>query len=156
LLVNANGDSDEVRFSALAFMCLADDAPLAGSQPSPGMPTSLPQDQVLINSLSLYSSFLALKAQHAARGYDQVTISVLRSDHIAGIQPCEPKPTTIPESPLVRNFCPEYDFLLHLGSDEARKADTENAISADEQVCRSKTRRRGLNGISMGSNVRPR
>ena len=58
----ANGD--EVLFSALAFRCLADDD-LAGSQLrllSPGTPTSLPQDQVLINSLSLYSSFLALQA----------------------------------------------------------------------------------------------
>ena len=44
----ANGD--EARFAALAFRCLADDD-LASSQLSPGTPASLPQDQVLINSL---------------------------------------------------------------------------------------------------------
>jgi hypothetical protein len=57
----------------LAFKCLAEDN-LVGSQPSPGTPTSLPQDQVKINKLLLYSSFLVLQAQHAARGYDKVTI----------------------------------------------------------------------------------
>ncbi len=69
----ANGD--EARFSALASRCLADDD-LAGSQVSPGTPVSLPQDQVLINSLSLYSSFLALhwQAQHAVSVYDKVII----------------------------------------------------------------------------------
>ncbi len=60
-------NGDEVLFSALAFKCLADDD-LAGSQLCPGTPTSLPQDQVLINSLSLHSSFLVSQAQHAARG----------------------------------------------------------------------------------------
>ncbi len=44
----ANGD--EVRFSVLAFKCLADDD-LAVSQLGPGTPTSLPQVQVLINVL---------------------------------------------------------------------------------------------------------
>ena len=75
----ANGD--EARLSALAFKCLADDD-LAGSQLYPGTPTSPPQDQVLINSLSLHSSFLALQAQHAARGYAKVTIQVLRESQI--------------------------------------------------------------------------
>jgi hypothetical protein len=55
---------------------------LAGSQLCSGTPTSLPQDQVLINSLSLHSSFLAPQAQHAARGYDKVTIPVLRESQI--------------------------------------------------------------------------
>ena len=70
-----------MRFSALAFKCLADDD-LTGSQLCPGTPTSLPQDQVLINSLSPHSSFLAPQAQHAARGYDKVTIPVLRESQI--------------------------------------------------------------------------
>jgi hypothetical protein len=70
-----------VLLSALAFKRLADDD-LAGSQLSSGTPTSLPQDQVLINSLSHYSSFLVLQAQHAARGYCKVTISVLRESQI--------------------------------------------------------------------------
>jgi hypothetical protein len=46
------------------------------------MPTSLPQDQVLINLLLLYSSFLALQAQYAASGYDKVPIQVLRESQI--------------------------------------------------------------------------
>jgi hypothetical protein len=71
----ANGD--EARFAALAFRCLADDD-LASSQLSPGTPASLPQDQVLINSLSPYPSFLALQAQYAASGYDTIIISGLR------------------------------------------------------------------------------
>jgi hypothetical protein len=79
--INQPANGDEVRFSALAFKCLADDD-LAGSQLCPGTPTSLPQDQVLINSLSLHSSFLAPQAQHAARGYDKVTIPVLRESQI--------------------------------------------------------------------------
>jgi hypothetical protein len=70
-----------VRFSALAFKCLADDN-LEGSQLCPGTPTSLPQDQVLINSLSPHSSFLAPQAQHAARGYYKVTFPVLRESQI--------------------------------------------------------------------------
>ena len=44
----ANGD--EVRFSALAFRCLADDD-LAGNQLSPGTSARLTQEQVLINQL---------------------------------------------------------------------------------------------------------
>ncbi len=47
----------EVRTSALASMCLADDD-LAGSQLCPGTPTSHPQDRMTTNLLSLYASFL--------------------------------------------------------------------------------------------------
>jgi hypothetical protein len=64
----------------LAFKCLADDD-LVGSQLCPGTPTSLPQDQVLINSLSLHSSFQVSQAQNAVRGY-KVTIQVLRESQI--------------------------------------------------------------------------
>jgi hypothetical protein len=35
------------------------------------MPTSLPHDKVMSNQLSVYSSFLALQAQHASSGHDQ-------------------------------------------------------------------------------------
>ncbi len=62
-----------MKLSALFLRFLADDD-LEGGQLSPGTPTSLPKDQVLINQLSLYSSLLALKAQHAASGYDKLTI----------------------------------------------------------------------------------
>jgi hypothetical protein len=58
-------NEDEVRFSALASMCLADDD-LAGSQLSPGTPSSLPRDKMVSNPLSLYSSFLAFQAQHCS------------------------------------------------------------------------------------------
>ncbi len=51
--IHQQANGDEVLFSALAFKCLADDD-LEGSQLCPGTPTSLPQDQVLINSLSLH------------------------------------------------------------------------------------------------------
>ena len=66
----------EVR-SALASMCLADDA-LAGSQLCPGMPTSPPQDRMTTNLLSLYASFLGFQAQQAESGYYKATISALR------------------------------------------------------------------------------
>ncbi len=56
---------DEVLFSSLASMCLADDG-LVGSQLSPGTPSSLPRDKIVSNQLSLYSSFLAFQAQHAS------------------------------------------------------------------------------------------
>jgi hypothetical protein len=81
--IHQPANEDEVRFrvSALAFKCLADDD-IAGSQLCPGTPTSLSQDQVLINSLSLHSSFLAPQTQHAARKYDKVTIQVLRESQI--------------------------------------------------------------------------
>ncbi len=79
LYQQANGD--EVRLSRLASKCLADDD-LAGSQLSTGTPTSLPQDQVLINLLSFYPSFPTLQTQHAARGYNKVTISVLRESQM--------------------------------------------------------------------------
>jgi hypothetical protein len=60
-------NEDEVRFTTLAYMCLADDD-LEGSQLSPGMPSSLPRDKMVSNQLSLYSSFLAFQAQHASSG----------------------------------------------------------------------------------------
>jgi hypothetical protein len=63
----------EVRTSALASMCLADDD-LAGSQLSPGTPTSHPQDQMMTNLLSLYASFLGFQAQPAESGYSEALI----------------------------------------------------------------------------------
>jgi hypothetical protein len=52
-------------------MCLADDD-LAGSQLSPGTPSSLSRDKMVSNPLSLYSSFLALQD-------DKIIISALRN-----------------------------------------------------------------------------
>ena len=63
----------EVRTSALASMCLADDD-RAGSQLCPGMPTSPPQDRMTTNPLSLYASFLGFQAQHAESGNDEAII----------------------------------------------------------------------------------
>jgi hypothetical protein len=59
-------------------MCLADDD-LAGSQLSPGTPSSLPRDKMVSNLLSLYSSFLAFQAQHASSGHEKIIISALRN-----------------------------------------------------------------------------
>ena len=73
-------NEDEERFSALASMCLADDD-LAGSQLCPGTPSSLPRDKVVVNPLSLYSSFLAFQAQHA-----MPRIKRTRQDHHLGTQ----------------------------------------------------------------------
>jgi hypothetical protein len=69
----ANGE--EARYSGLAFMCLAEDD-LVGSQLSLGTPTSLPRDKVVSNSLSLYSSLLALQTHHASssREHDKIII----------------------------------------------------------------------------------
>ena len=75
---NQSANEDEVRFSALASMCLADDD-LAGSQLCPGMPSSPPRDKVVVNPLSLYSSFLGFQAQHASSGQDKIIISALRN-----------------------------------------------------------------------------
>jgi hypothetical protein len=75
---NQSANEDEVRFSALASMCLADDD-LAGSQLCPGTPSSPPRDKVVINPLSLYSSFLGFQAQHAESGHDKIIISALRN-----------------------------------------------------------------------------
>jgi hypothetical protein len=75
---NQSANEDEVRFSALASMCLADDD-LAGSQLCPGTPSSLPRDKVVVNPLSLYSSFLGFQAQHASSGHDKIIISALRN-----------------------------------------------------------------------------
>ena len=59
-------------------MCLADDD-LEGSQLCPGTPSSLPRDKMVSNPLSLYSSFLALQAQHASSGHNKIIISALRN-----------------------------------------------------------------------------
>jgi hypothetical protein len=75
---NQSANEDEVRFSALASMCLADED-LVGSQLCPGTPSSPPRDKVVINPLSLYSSFLGFQAQHASSGHDQIIISALRN-----------------------------------------------------------------------------
>ncbi len=70
-----SASEDEVQFSALASMCLADDD-LAGS---PVTPSSLPSDKMVSNLLSLYSSFLAFQAQHALSGHDKIIISARRN-----------------------------------------------------------------------------
>ncbi len=72
-----SANEDEVRFSALASMCLADDD-LEGSQLCPGTPSSLARDEVISNQLSLYSSFLAFQAQHASSGHDKIIISAFQ------------------------------------------------------------------------------
>jgi hypothetical protein len=61
-------------------MCIADDD-LVGSQLSPVTPSSLACDKVMVvsNQLSLYSSFLALQAQHASSGHNKIIISALRN-----------------------------------------------------------------------------
>jgi hypothetical protein len=66
---SANGDV--ARYSSLAFMCLVEDD-LVGSQLSPGTRTSLPRDKLVGKSLSLYSSLLALQAQHASSEHDTI------------------------------------------------------------------------------------
>ncbi len=73
-----SANEDEVRFSALASMCLANDD-LAGSQLCPGTPSSLPSGKMVSNLLSLYSSFLAFQAQHASSRHDKIIISALRN-----------------------------------------------------------------------------
>jgi hypothetical protein len=70
-------NEDEVRFSALASMCLAGDD-LAGSQLSPGTPSSLPRDKMVRNALSLYSSFLEFQSP--------ACIKRTRQDHHLGTQ----------------------------------------------------------------------
>jgi hypothetical protein len=73
-----SANENEVRFFTLASMCLADDD-LAGSQLSPGTPSSFPRDKMVSNPMSLYSSFLAFQAQHASSGHDKIIISELRN-----------------------------------------------------------------------------
>jgi hypothetical protein len=92
-----SANEDEVRFSTLASMCLADDD-LAGSQLCPGTPSSLPRDEVVSNQLSLYSSFLAFQAQHASSGHDKIIISALRNfqddkPKERGVQRLQPSPS---------------------------------------------------------------
>ena len=88
----------EVRTSALASMCLADDD-LAGSQLCPGMPTSPPQDRMTTNPLSLYASFLGFQAQQAESGYDEAIISALRET--LDDQPMEEEEAIPSPSPVV-------------------------------------------------------
>jgi hypothetical protein len=91
----ANEDEpDEVLFSALASMCLADDD-LAGSQLCPGTPSSPPRDKMVSNQLSLYSSFLAFQAQYASSGHNKIIISALRN-----FQDDKPKEREEQPSPL--------------------------------------------------------
>jgi hypothetical protein len=56
---------------------LADD--LVGSHLSLGTPKSLPRDQVVSKSLSLYSSLLALQTQHAPSEHDTTFILALKN-----------------------------------------------------------------------------
>ncbi len=83
----------EVRTSALASMCLADDY-LAGNQICPGTPTSYPKHWMTTNPLSLYASFLGLQAQHAETGYNEALISALRETQRD--QPMEEEEAIIP------------------------------------------------------------
>ena len=69
-------DGIEVRTTALACMCLADDD-FAGSQMCPGTPSSPPQDQMTTNPLSIYASFMGFQAQQAESGYDVAIISAI-------------------------------------------------------------------------------
>ncbi len=59
-------------------MCLVE-GNLVGSQLSLGTPTSLPRDKLVSKSLSLYSSLLALQAQHASSEHDKIIISALKN-----------------------------------------------------------------------------
>ena len=88
----------EVRTSALASMCLADDD-LTGSQLCPGMPASPPQDRMTTNPLSLYASFLGFQAQQAESGYDEAIISALRET--LDDQPMEEEEAIPSPSPVV-------------------------------------------------------
>ncbi len=99
---SANGD--EAKYSRLAFMCLVEDN-LVGSQLSLGKPTSLPRDKVVSKSLSLYSSLLALQAQHASREHDKIIIQALKNiqDDKPGEKEAQPLPSLfdnwIPQPP---------------------------------------------------------
>jgi hypothetical protein len=103
---SANGD--EVRYSNLAFMCFAENA-LIGSQLSLNTLTSLPRDQVVGNLLSLYSSYLALQAQHAPRAHDKTIIPALKN-----IQDYKPKEKE--EQPLPSLFDSGILQLFELGA----------------------------------------
>jgi hypothetical protein len=89
----------EVRTSALASMCLADDD-IVGNQLCPGTPTSYPQDQMTTNPPSLYARFLGFQAQHAETGYNEALISALRETQCD--QPMEEEEAIIPsQSPVL-------------------------------------------------------
>jgi hypothetical protein len=59
-------------------MCLVEDH-LVGSQLSLSTQTSLQRDKVVSRSLLLYSSLLALQAQHASSEHDKIIILVLKN-----------------------------------------------------------------------------
>ena len=93
----------EVRTSALASMCLADDD-LAGSQPCSGMPTNPPQDRMTTNPLSLNASFLGFQAQQAESGYDEAIISALREtleDQPMEEEEAIPSPSSVVPAPTL-------------------------------------------------------
>jgi hypothetical protein len=52
---------------------------LVGSQLSLGTPKSLPLDKVVSKLLSLYSSLLALQAQHALSEHDKIIFLALKN-----------------------------------------------------------------------------
>jgi hypothetical protein len=74
-------------------MCLVEDY-LVGSQLSFGTPTRLPRDMVVSKSLSLYSSLLALQAQHASSEHDKIINSALKS--IQNYKPKEKEEQPLP------------------------------------------------------------
>jgi hypothetical protein len=110
-------------------MCLADDD-LVGGQLSPGTSSSLPCDKVVSNQLSLYSSFLALQAQHASSGHDKIIISALRNS-----QNDEPKEEKVQPMP---SFFDNW-ILQHseLGTDNEIETETTPPV---KRVTRSKSR----------------
>jgi hypothetical protein len=89
-------------------MCLAENT-LVGSQLSLGTPTSLPRDQVVGNLLLLYSSYLALQAQHAPSAHDETIIQALKN-----IQ--DDKPKEKEEQPLPTLFDCGILQLFELGA----------------------------------------
>jgi hypothetical protein len=59
-------------------MCFTEDA-LVGSQLCLSTPASLLRDQEVGNPLSLYSSYLALQAQHAPSAHNETIILALKN-----------------------------------------------------------------------------
>jgi hypothetical protein len=92
---SANGD--EAQCSSFAFMCLLEDD-LVGSQLNLGTPTCLPRDKLVNKSLLLYSSLLALQAQHASSEHDKNIISALKN-----IQDDKPKEKEVQPLPSLFN-----------------------------------------------------
>jgi hypothetical protein len=114
-----------VRYCNLVFMCFAVNA-LVGSQLSRCTQTSLPRDQVVRNPLSLYTSYLALQAQHAPSTHDETIISTLKN-----IQ--DDKPVEKEEQPLPSLFDSRTPQPPEVGMDieiEPVPSDTEANLAS--------------------------